>query len=103
METPVMIGVAILAIVLFIGAYYYFYKKEGYSNGGNDLAWAAGLPGDCSSCNMRNTDFSNKNLYTDTLKESLQSVGTDYYGLPADPIFRGSELQDNLYNKVWHR
>jgi hypothetical protein len=103
METAMMIGVAILAIVLFVGAYYYLYKKESYSNGGNDLAWAAGLPGDCSGCGMKNTDFNNKTLYTDTLTASLQSAGTDYYGLPADPIFKGSELQDGLYNKVWHR
>jgi len=98
-----MIGVAVVVIIIFVAGYMYSRKKESYSSGSNDLAWAAGLPGDCSTCNMRNTDFSNPKLFTDTLQESLQSAGTDYYGLPADPIFRGSELQDTLYHKVWHK
>lgn len=101
MEKMHYFGIALAVIIIGV-AIYLFKFKENYATG-NDLAWAAGLTGNCSSCTMRNTDFSNPNLLTDTLQSSLQSGGPrDFYGYPVKPLYQGEALQNELFPKIWY-
>lgn len=100
LDSKYLIGIGIT--VVFVILYSFYLYRENYANG-NDLAWAAGLPGNCSSCNNPDVsfDFSNPNLTGDTLVDTLKERPLDYYGNNRSPIYYGNALQDQLYTKVW--
>lgn len=91
------VGLAVLIIIIIVFVYRYA-MRESYSS---DLQWAAGLPTNCASCTIKNANFSNPNLATDTLVETIKDQRVDYYGYPVPPLYYDNSLQDYLYQKVW--
>lgn len=100
LDKKYMIAIGVVLIILAIFIYYKYYKVEKYS----DLMWAAGLPGQCSSCSPSRgkIDYSNPNLMEDTLIATMKPYPRDYYGRPAQPIYFGTELPEQLYGKIWN-
>ena len=82
-------------------AYTIYLNRENYATG-NDLAWAAGLKGDCTSCGEKiDFNFADPNLMSNTLVSTIQPQAVDYYGRPRYPLYYGNALQDQIIGKVW--
>lgn len=98
------IGIVVILIILLGWAWYTgkIGSREKYGNY-NDLAWAAGLPGNCKTCNSDyNPNLGEVNLMRKTLESTMAPSKVDYYGLPQGQTYFGNALADELPGKLWN-
>jgi hypothetical protein len=98
-----IIGIVTILIILLAWAWYTGkLSSEKYGNY-NDLAWAAGLPGTCKTCNSDyDPNFGEVNLMKNTLEATMVPSKVDYYGLPQGQTYFGTTLSDKLPGKLWN-
>lgn len=98
-DQKILIGIGIVVVLMIV--FHVTHAKESYASG-NDLAWAAGLPGNCNTCGKKvPTNYANPNLMVDSLQSTVAPQAVDYYNRPAIPAYYGDALPDQLYGKLW--